>query len=113
MRGYWKAYYGKAQAIAFVIDSSDRRRLAETSRVLQEVLDDDTLIGLPLLVLANKQDLPGSMRPDRVAELMGMHSLRHKWYLQPCSAVTGDGLYEGLEWLNTAIRSKGRASAAA
>ena len=41
MRRYWPAYYAKAHAIAFVIDSSDHRRLGECSRVMQEVLDDE------------------------------------------------------------------------
>ena len=32
MRSYWPAYYSKAHAIAFVIDSADRRRLADVGR---------------------------------------------------------------------------------
>ena len=113
IRQLWKHYYENTDALIFLVDSNDPERIGEARDELHRVLADDGLRNAQVLVLANKQDLPSSMRPDRVAEAMGMHSLRHKWYLQPCSAVSGDGLYEGLEWLNTAIRSKGKASAAA
>ena len=114
IRQLWKHYYDNTDALIFLVDSNDSDRVGEAREELHRVLADDGLRNAQVLVLANKQDLPSSMRPDRVAEAMGMHSLRHNWYLQPCSAVTGDGLYDGLEWLNTAIRSlKGKASAAA
>jgi len=74
---------------------------------------DDGLRNAVCLVMANKQDLPTSMRADKVAEQMGLRALRHNWYVQPCSATSGDGLYEGLEWLNTAIRAHRKASGAA
>ena len=69
MRRYWPAYYAKAHAIAFVIDSSDHRRPGECSRVMQEVLDDDLLLGVPLLVLANKQDVPNAIPSGEIEEL--------------------------------------------
>ena len=49
VRGYWTHYYRRADCLCFVINSSDRRRLAENSTVLQQVLDDENLLGLPLL----------------------------------------------------------------
>ena len=65
----------------------------------------------PLLVLCNKQDLSRAMRPDQVAEALNLRSHMfhgHEWYLQPCSATTGDGIFEGLEWLHKTIRAKPR-----
>jgi len=115
IRQLWKHYYENTDALIFLVDSNDSERMTEARDELHRVLADDGLRNAQVLVLANKQDLSGSMRPERLAEVMGLSSLRgHNWYLQPCSAVSGAGLYEGLEWLNTAIRSKkGKASAAA
>lgn len=66
VRCYWPAYYAKADAIAYVIDTTDRHRLAETSAVLQHLLDDEELLGLPLLVFANKQDVPNAIKAAEV-----------------------------------------------
>ena len=55
----------------------------------------------PLLVLANKQDLPNAKPVSEITEALGLHKLRNRqWYIQATCAVTGDGLYEGLDWLS-------------
>ena len=41
----------------YVIDSADRKRFEETGQELQELLSEEKLIGVPLLIFANKQDL--------------------------------------------------------
>jgi ADP-ribosylation factor-like protein 3 len=40
-----------------VIDSADRKRFEETGQELQELLYEEKLVGVPLLIFANKQDL--------------------------------------------------------
>ena len=67
VRGYWPAYYRKAQAIAYVIDSTDRYRLQENSAMLQHLLDDEDLLGMPLLVVANKQDAANAIPAAEVS----------------------------------------------
>lgn len=56
-----------------------------------------------LLVLANKQDLPvaqGRLSPAQVSEGLGLTDLREReWQIMGCSALTGLGLLEGLDWL--------------
>ena len=99
VRHYWPAYYGKAQAIAFVIDTTDRHRLEENSAVLQHLLDDDELIGLPLLVLANKQDAANAIPASEIEELMHLGSIRDRmWHCTSCSALRGTGIVDGLHW---------------
>jgi ADP-ribosylation factor-like protein 4 len=59
--------------------------------------------GVPILVLANKQDLPGAREPRELEKLLGLTELGsgggHLWHVQPACAITGDGLQEGLEVL--------------
>ena len=62
VRRYWSAYYSKAHAVVFVVDATDRRRLQEISVALRALLDEEALLGLPLLLLANKQDLPNALQ---------------------------------------------------
>nr|CAI5853145.1 unnamed protein product [Callosobruchus analis] len=57
---------------------------------------------VPILVLANKQDLPGAREPRELEKLLGLTELGHGghlWHVQPACAITGDGLHEGLEVL--------------
>lgn len=61
---------------------------------------------VPILVLANKQDLPGAREPRELEKLLGLTELGqsgsptgHLWHVQPACAITGDGLHEGLEVL--------------
>lgn len=61
-----------------------------------------------LLIFANKQDLPNAMNAPEITDKLGLQSLRQRgWYIQSACATTGDGLYEGLEWLSTNLRKKG------
>ena len=60
-----------------------------------------------LLVYANKQDLPSAMNAAELTDKLGLHSLRQReWYIQSTCAGTGDGLYEGLDWLARSMNKK-------
>eukprot|EP01084_Bolivina_argentea_P131771 232551_1 len=60
IRTYWRNYFDNSDAIIFVIDSSDKRRIEEAGIELLNLLNDKKLTNVPLLVLANKQDLPSA-----------------------------------------------------
>jgi hypothetical protein len=41
---------------------------------------------------------------EELAAKLDLHSLRgHDWYIQNYVAAEGTGLYEGLDWLSTAV----------
>ena len=60
IRPYWRNYFDQTDALIYVIDSADRRRMEETGVELQSLLDEERLAHVPLLVMANKQDLLSS-----------------------------------------------------
>lgn len=100
IRPYWRNYFDQTDALVYVIDCSDRRRMDETGVELNQLLEEVQLAGVPLLVFANKQDLLNAMGPDDVAETLNLHAIRDRiWHIQPCSAKTGEGLQQGMEWL--------------
>jgi hypothetical protein len=68
IRPYWRNYFDQTDALVYVIDCSDRRRIDETGGELQELLQEERLAGVPLLVFANKQDLLNAMKEDEVHE---------------------------------------------
>ncbi|GAU49967.1 hypothetical protein TSUD_290870 [Trifolium subterraneum] len=67
----------------------------------------DELRDAVLLVFANKQDLPNAMNAAEITDKLGLHSLRQRhWYIQSTCATSGEGLYQGLDWLSNNIANK-------
>jgi ADP-ribosylation factor-like protein 3 len=99
-RPYWRNYYDQTDALIYVIDSADRKRMEETAVELQQLLDEERLSHVPLLVMANKQDLLNALSPAEISTELNLNELRERtWQILPCSAKTGEGLQEGMEWL--------------
>ena len=119
--------FQNTQGIIFVVDSNDRERVAEAREELQRMLNEDELRDALLLVFANKQDLPNAMNAAEITDKLGLHGLRQRtWYIQvrglmalmwqftylpiacpqAACATSGDGLYEGLEWLSVNIKRR-------
>merc|ERR1712137_1370897 len=108
IRPLWRHYFQNTQGIIFVVDSNDRDRVVEAREELQRMLNEDELRDALLLVFANKQDLPNAMNAAEITDKLGLHSLRQRaWYIQSTCATSGDGLYEGLEWLSNSLRKAG------
>lgn len=116
IRPLWRYYYQNADALIFVVDSSDTGRLDESQKYeynakyeLNRLLSEDELRDVVLLVYANKQDLPTAISVEHVAHRIGLYKTRgHIWNIHACNAHTGEGLYEGLDWLISALRKKKR-----
>merc|ERR1712170_143725 len=107
IRPLWRHYFQNTQGLIFVIDSNDRERIAEANEELKKMLSEDELRDAALLVFANKQDLPNAMSVAEITDKLGLHSLRNrKWYIQSTCATSGEGLYEGLDWLSNALKEK-------
>lgn len=106
IRALWRHYFEHTDTLIWIVDSNDHSRLSEARDELHRVLSDDALRNASVLVLANKQDLPGAMQTDKIADAMGLRSLpsRTQWFIQPCSAATGEGLFDGLEWVHKTLR---------
>eukprot|EP00755_Sulcionema_specki_P009775 Sspe_Gene.44642::Locus_21904_Transcript_1_1_Confidence_1.000_Length_609::g.44642::m.44642/K07937/ARF1; ADP-ribosylation factor 1 len=109
LRPLWRHYFQNTNGVIFVVDSNDKDRVGQARDELQKMLDEDELSDAVLLVFANKQDLPQAMSTAEVTDKLGLHSLRQReWYIQGCCATTGEGLYEGLDWLASAVKKKGK-----
>merc|ERR1712003_159996 len=107
IRKLWRYYYQNTQGLIFVVDSNDGDRIEDAREELAKILNEDEMRGALLLVFANKQDLPHSMTAAEVTEKLGLHNMRNrKWFIQSTCATTGDGLYEGLDWMSCALSQK-------
>jgi small GTP-binding protein len=109
IRRLWHHYYQGANAAIFVVDSSDHTRMEDARKELASMLGEEDLREAVLLVFANKQDLPNAMQTDEIADKLGLTGLRmRQWYVQPTTAPTGQGIFEGLDWLSQNLKRKGK-----
>jgi signal recognition particle receptor subunit beta len=80
------------------------------------VVKEEELRNIPVLVLANKQDISGAMKPESVVrEIQNEQSMRDtRWMVFGVSAVdqTEHRLFEAFDWLTNEITANERRSAA-
>ncbi|CAG8539171.1 13596_t:CDS:2 [Cetraspora pellucida] len=106
LRTTWKTYYIKTKAVIMVIDSTDRDRLHISRVELHTMMEDENLKNAVLLVFANKQDMKGALTAAQISEALNLTSMRDRqWHIQACCALTGEGLFEGLDWIVSQIAS--------
>ncbi|CCT75404.1 probable ADP-ribosylation factor [Fusarium fujikuroi IMI 58289] len=106
-RPCWRSFMSRLQAVVFVIDSSDIKALQEAKTELAGLLKEDMLEQQPFLVLANKQDDSKAMSVAELTEYLDIQQYLDKpskCRVQPTSALTGEGLAAGLEWVRHILR---------
>ena len=120
------------QAMIVVVDSTDRERLSLIKEELYKMLAHEVsgavllfqqfycirshllhfffffkkkdLRKAHVLVFANKQDVKGAMTAAEISTKLNLSSLKdHSWHIQACCALTGEGLYNGMEWVTTQV----------
>ena len=110
LRAAWNTYYSNTevfmvtfyfnqnssisifQFIILVVDSTDRERLSITKEELHKLMGHDELSKANILVFANKQDVKGCLTPAEISKHLNLQSIRnHKWQIQACCALTGEG----------------------
>jgi len=109
LRSFWRNYFEENDGIVWVVDSADKRRLQDCKDELEVLLTEEKLAGASLLVFANKQDVEGAFSSEKICDILkleGSVGTNRHWNIQSCSAVTGDGLLEGMEWLVNDIASR-------
>eukprot|EP00756_Hemistasia_phaeocysticola_P052165 Hpha_TRINITY_DN27373_c0_g1::TRINITY_DN27373_c0_g1_i2::g.582::m.582/K07942/ARL1; ADP-ribosylation factor-like protein 1 len=104
IRPYWRCYYSNTDAIIYVVDSCDHDRMGIAREELFAMLEEDELKDALLVVFANKQDMPGALEEAEVAKALGLEAITDRqWHIKKTSAVKGEGIFEGLDWLCNAL----------
>lgn len=104
IRALWQHYISNNDAIIFVVDAADLERIDEAKQALHLIFEAEELANTKLLVYANKQDQPGALTAEALRDRMELAEVTtNPTHVQPCVATTGDGIYEGLDWLTKAV----------
>lgn len=101
LRPLWKSYTRCTDGIVFVVDSVDAERMDEAKTELHRLAHSLESQGVPMLIVANKQDLRNSLTLADIEKMLALGELGAStpWHLQPSCAIIGEGLLEGLERL--------------
>jgi|UniRef100_A0A914Q9A2 ADP-ribosylation factor-like protein 1 len=106
IRPYWRCYYSNTDAIIYVVDSADKDRIGISKQELVSMLEEEELKNAVLVVLANKQDIPGCLSPTDVYRALGLDALRNREFqIFKASALKGEGLDEAMEFLAEKLKS--------
>uniref|UniRef100_A0A7S0SZ70 Uncharacterized protein n=1 Tax=Mantoniella antarctica TaxID=81844 RepID=A0A7S0SZ70_9CHLO len=109
IRPYWRCYYPNTQAIIYVVDSSDTERVSTSRQEFHAILEEEELKDAVILVYANKQDLPGALTEVQITEGLGLAEIKNRqWAIFKTSAIKGEGLWEGMEWLSNTLKGSKR-----
>lgn len=100
LRALWRSIYYGTGAIIFVVDSADVQRLQLVRDELHSLLKEQELRGVPILVLANKQDAPGAVTAEEIATILELSEITNRPVkIVPTSAANGMGMNSIIEWL--------------
>ncbi|XP_055035979.1 ADP-ribosylation factor-like 10 [Misgurnus anguillicaudatus] len=73
LRNYWMDYLTRTHVLVYVVDSSDRARLPRAKDELHRLLKAD--IGLPVVVLGNKQDKANACSIPELREALSLSAV--------------------------------------
>jgi ADP-ribosylation factor-like protein 6 len=105
-RDIWANYYNDCDALIFVVDGSDALRLQVAYNELGSIIEDRGFRDkrTPVLVLANKTDLPSCLSVIEIQRALRLDSISgHHWSIFAISALRGDGLDDAFSWLSTVL----------
>ena len=108
IRDLWRYYYESTDGLIFVVDSTDSDRFDEASEELFDMLKDEAMRNVPVVVIANKQDLSNAVNVDQLVTRLNLNNLpkTHKWFIQGACAINGDGIWEAIRELAEMIKKQ-------
>ena len=79
----------------------------EAREKLFEFLEHDDLRGVPLVIMATKQDLPEAMHPSEVTEKFRLDAIDgREWAVFGTSVVSGEGAREAMDKMSLLIKTR-------
>ncbi|XP_028311254.1 putative ADP-ribosylation factor-like protein 5C [Gouania willdenowi] len=104
LRASWNSYFSNTEIVILVVDSTDRERLTISKEELHRILAHEDLQKAGVLILANKQDVKGSLTVSEISQCLTLDSITtHSWHVQACCALTGEGLPASLDWMRSQV----------
>lgn len=105
-RSMWERYCRGVQAIVYVVDAADYDNLESARLELAELLGKPSLQGIPLLVLGNKNDLPGALSTTDLIDRLDLKNLSQREVcVYSISCKSQNNIDITLDWLTKHAKS--------
>ncbi|XP_065839771.1 uncharacterized protein [Oscarella lobularis] len=105
IRPLWRHYFNGTDGLIYVVDSADAERMAEAKEELQSILKSPDMDQVPVVVMANKQDMPNARDPSEVMNRLGLRNLPNPWHVQGTCATNGDGVVEAVLCMSKMVKA--------
>lgn len=106
LRGIWKFYIKNCEGLFYVVDSSDRERIELARTELYNLLDFEDMKRIPVIIIANKQDLDSSMSLIEIEKHMRLAEIKNSYHVYGTSAITGEGLIKAFTHMTEMIKER-------
>ena len=70
------------------------------------MFQEEKLKDVPILVLANKKDLPGAQTVGQINTALDLQKTKQTYNILASNALTGDGVLDGLQWFSMEMKKK-------
>ncbi|EIE25442.1 P-loop containing nucleoside triphosphate hydrolase protein [Coccomyxa subellipsoidea C-169] len=105
-RSMWERYCRGVQAVVYVVDSADHDALENARVELHELLSKPSLAAIPLLVLGNKNDMPGALSTTDLIDRLDLKALREREVcVYSISCKSQNNIDITLDWLTKHAKS--------
>lgn len=106
LRSLWCYYFENTDGLVYVVDSTNKATLDESKKEFQRILQNELIKNVPVVLLANKQDIPGALDAEEITRKFNMkrYCSDRDWYVQPCCAISGQGLAEAFSKVSEFVK---------
>ena len=101
-RTEWSRYTKGCDVVLYVVDAAAPQKFVTAKKELHKLLDDGSIGNTPLLVLANKIDIPEHAAEQELIEKLQLnYVLETPWMVLPISALHTTNIDQVVEWLTS------------
>ncbi len=104
LRGIWKFYIKNCEGLFYVVDSSDRERIELARNELYQLLDFEDMKKIPVVIIANKQDIETSMSLSEIEKHMRLGEIQNPYRVYGTCATTGEGLLKAFCHMTDSVK---------
>lgn len=99
-RSMWERYCRGVNAVVFILDSADPSTFETAKSELHALLEKESMEGIPLLVLGNKNDIADAIPVDKVISTLGLKEITDREVsCYSISVKEANNLSAVLKWL--------------
>lgn len=83
----WTVYSKTSNAILYVLDAADQEAIAASDLQLESLMKNEELSSIPILVIANKEDLPEALKTNEIVAKLRLQEIESRQVQLFCASA--------------------------